>query len=73
MIGGGATIGYSTTSADSVAGKIIGTFSGVDHRGKQLTSGMGPGSSVSPSRMHLVDSWRESFMSNSYDKHVSLR
>ena len=71
MLGGGATIGYSTTSRDSLGEKIIGTFSGVDHRGKQVTGGGGPASSALPSRMHLVDSWRESFMNSSYDKHVS--
>ena len=71
MLGGGATIGYSTTSTDSVGEKIIGTFSGVDHRDKQVTGGGGPASSILPSRMHLVDSWKESFMSSSYEKHVS--
>ena len=71
MLGGGATIGYSTTSTDSVGGKIIGTFAGTDRRGKQVTGGSGPESPLVPSRMHLVDSWRESFMNRSYDKHVS--
>ena len=71
MIGGGATIGYSTTATDSVGAKSLGSFSGVGHRNKHLISGAGTASSVSPSRMHLVDSWRESFMNHSYDKHVS--
>ena len=67
MIGGGITVGYSTTAADSLCGKSLESFSDVCHG--NLTSGA---SSDYHSRMNLVDSWRDSFKRHSYDKHVSV-
>ena len=72
MIEEGTTIGYSSTTTESVSGK---PFPGIDHRNNHLTSGGGAATtssnSLTTSRMHLVDSWRESFLNNSYEKHVS--
>ena len=79
MIGGGTTIGYSSTTTERVSGKtsLGASFPGhssINHH--RHISGSSPSavvtsSPLSTSRMHLVDTLRESFMNNSYEKHVS--
>ena len=79
MIGGGTTIGYSSTATERVSGKtsLGASFSGHSSINHHHISGSSAAvvtsSPLSTSRMHLVDTLRESFMNNSYEKHVSYK
>ena len=83
MIVGDSTIGYSSTPSERLSGKtsLGASFSGhssINHH--RHTSGSSSAaatvvtsSSLPTSRMHLVDTLRESFMNSSYEKHVSFK
>merc|ERR1719361_2287091 len=72
MIEGAATVGYSSsTTAESIGGKYLGSFPGFSQRSDHhIVGGIATTntSSLPTSRMHLVDSWRESIMKHSYEK-----
>ena len=77
MIEGASTVGYSSsTTAKSISGKYLGSFPGFSQRSDHHIVGTGSAttntSSLPTSRMHLVDSWRESIMKHSYEKQVSV-
>ena len=76
MIEGAATVGYSSsTTAESIGGKYLGSFPGFSQRSDHhIVGGIATTntSSLPTSRMHLVDSWRESIMKHSYEKQVSV-
>ena len=78
MIGGGTTIGYSSTTTERVSGKtsLGASFPGhssINHHRhiSGSSSAVETSSPLPTSRMHLVDTLRESFLNNSYEKHVS--
>ena len=77
MIEGAPTVGYSSsTTAEGIGGKYLGSFPGFSQRSDHHIVGTGSAttntSSLPTSRMHLVDSWRESIMKHSYEKQVSV-
>ena len=73
--GGTTTIGYSptTTTTENVSAKPVGPFHSSNHKNNHHISGAATTSFLATSRMHLVDTWRESFMNRSYEKHVSQK
>lgn len=85
MIGGGTTIGYSSTATERVGGKTSFGASFLDHSSinhhrhisgpssAAEAASVVTSSALSTSRMHLVDTLRESFMNSSYEKHVSFK